>query len=953
MPRTDTVCCEQTGAVIVTDFSLSFGPFRLNPTRRVLLRDGKPLRLGSRALDLLIALVDGGKDLTSKEDLLKRVWPDTFIEEANLRVHVAALRKLLGDEGTGDQYIGTVAGRGYCFVAPVVRIDETAGDPVSAAPPRATETARHLPASITRVIGRSDSIDAISSQLAKRRFVTIVGPGGIGKTTVALAVSAHLADCYPHRVCFVELASLSDSRLIPGALASVLGLATLGDQPIAALVAHLQNKSMLIVLDNCEHALDAVAVLAESLLRGAPGIHLLATSRQPLRGEGEFLYHLTALAVPPRDDKLSISEALGFSAVELFAERAVASLDSFELTGDNVPTVIDICRRLDGIPLAIELAAARVDLFGVDGLASRLHDCFSILTKGRRTALPRHQTLRATLDWSFELLPDAEKLVLPRLATLIGEFTMEAAIALGSGAEPAPADVVDTITGLIEKSLIATDLSGNVVHYRLLSTTRTYALEKLRLNGEADSMARCHALHFNKLARQAETDWETLPAAQWLSIYGRSIDDMRSAIDWALAENGQLSIGLDITIATAPLWFQLSLMDEYRERLQRALECIARSTTADLAREVRLRIALGHAVWYAANDTDLMRGAFTRALEISEAINDRSAQLQALWGMWAVQRSRGAYKDALEVAKQYEEVATAFGDPKFISLANRILSVNHHYLGDQDLALRLVTSVQSLAAQSGPRKVRSANNDFQLDRHVAMTTLLSRIRWLQGFPDQAAAGAREAIEAALKTGHVLSLGYALCMAGCPVALWTGDLAEARRCTDLLREYAATNGLYSVWGECYEHVVRLREGAEEQALLADYIEPRVDVSTISQFAGLGLDTISASLSTDNDPPDALWSYPEMLRVDAELILHAGSPDAEKKAEAKLLRSLDLAQSQSLLSFELRSATSLARLWGGTRHAAKARTLLQATCDKFTEGLTTTDMKKARHLFEQLS
>jgi predicted ATPase/DNA-binding winged helix-turn-helix (wHTH) protein len=937
----------------VTESSLSFGPFLLNPTRRVLLRDGKPLRLGSRALDLLIALVGAGKDLISKDDLLKRVWPDTFIEEANLRVHIAALRKLLGDEGTGDQYIGTVAGRGYCFVAPVVRLDEAAQKLVSVPPPAPAETARHLPASITRVIGRTASVDAISSQLARRRFVTIVGPGGIGKTTVALAVATHLADSYPQRVCFVELASLSNPQLIPGALAAVLGLATLGDQPLPALVAHLQNKSMLIVLDNCEHALDAVAVLAERLLRGAPDIHLLATSRQPLRCEGEFLYHLAALAVPPRDGMPSISEALGFSAVELFAERAAASLDSFELTGGNVATVIDICHRLDGIPLAIELAAARVDLFGVEGLALRLNDCFSVLTKGRRTALPRHQTLRATLDWSFELLSDVEKIVLLRLATLIGEFTMDTAIALGSGTGSAPADIVDTITGLIEKSLVATDLSGNVVHYRLLSTTRAYALEKLGLSGEADSMARCHAGYFSKLARQAEADWETLPAAQWLSIYGRSIDDVRSAIDWALSDNGELAIGLDITTATAPLWFQLSLMDEYRERLQRALECLARSPTADPTREVRLQIALGHAVWYAANDTDRMQDAFARALEISEAIGDRSAQLRALWGVWAVLRSRGTYKDALLVAKRYEDVAVAFGDPKFVSLANRILSVNHHYLGQQDLALRLVASVQSQAVQSGPQKVRTANNDFQLDRNVAMTTLLSRIRWLQGFPDQAATGAQEAIEAALQTKHVLSLGYALCMAGCPVALWTGDVTEAKRCTGLLREYAARNGLYSSWGECYEHIVRLRGGTEQQALMAAYIEPRVDVSTISHFADLSLEAISADLATDDRPPDVLWSYPEVLRTNAELILHAGSPNAEKMAEAKLVESLGVAQSQSLLSFELRSATSLARLWGRTKRAAKARTLLRTTCDKFTEGFTTTDMKQAQRLIEELS
>jgi len=936
----------------VSDFLLSFGPFQLHPARRILVRAGKPLRLGSRTLDLLIALVENGKDLISKEDLLKRVWPDTFIEEANLRVHVAALRKLLGDEGTGDQYIGTVAGRGYCFVAPVVRIDEPTGDTVISAFP--APPVRHLPASITRVIGRADAIDLVSSQLACRRFVTIVGPGGIGKTTLALAVAGHLTNAYPDQTCFVELASLADPRLIPGALASLLGAATLGDQPIRSLVAHLEKKTMLIVLDNCEHTLDAVAFLAESLLRGAPGIHLLATSRQPLRGEGEYLYHITPLTVPPGDSTPSLSKALGFSAVELFAERAAASLDSFELSRNNVATVIEICRRLDGIPLAIELAAARVNLFGLEGLALRLNDCFAVLTNGRRTALPRHQTLRATLDWSFELLSGTEKSVLARLAVLVGEFTMDAAIYLGSGStKSAPADLVDTITGLIEKSLVATDLSDNVVHYRLLNTTRAYALEKLGSSSEADAMAHRHATYFCSLARQAETDWETLPAAQWLSIFGRSIDDMRAAIDWAFSGGGELTIGLDTIIATAPLWFQLSMMDEYRERLLRALAFIADSTTADLAREVRLQIALGHAVWYAANDTDRMQDAFTRALEISEAIDDRSAQLRALWGMWAVLRSRGAYKDALLVAKRYEDVAAAFGDPKFVSLANRILSVNHHYLGQQDLALRLVASVQSRAVESGPQKVRTANNDFQLDRNVAMTTLLSRIRWLQGFPDQAATGALEAIEAALQTKHVLSLGYALCMAGCPVALWTGDVAEARRCTGLLREYAARNGLYSRWGECYEHVVRLRGGTEQQALMAAYIEPRVDVSTISQFSDLTLEAISADPATDNGPLDLLWSYPEVLRVNAELILRAETPDSAKIAEEKLVQSLGLAQSQSLLSFELRSATSLARLWGRTKRVAKARTLLRATCDKFTEGFTTTDMKQAHRLIEELS
>ena len=571
---------------------------------------------------------------------------------------------------------------------------------------------------------------------------------------------------------------MSDSGLIPGALASVLGLATLGDQPIPALVAHLQNTSMLIVLDNCEHALDAVAVLVESLLRGAPGVHVLATSRQPVRAEGEFLYHITALAVPPRDGVPPVADALRFPAVELFADRASASLDTFELTDDNVVSVVDICHRLDGIPLAIELAAARVGTLGLDGLALRLNDCFSVLTKGRRTAC--HATRPCVRHWigtsSSSPMQRSSSCRDWRRWSAISPWRRPSR-SVRDRAGGVSVDAMDAFTGLIEKSLVATDVSGNVMHYRLLSTTRAYALEKLRLNGEAEAMGRCHAAYFVQLARQAEKSWETLPAAQWLSVYGRGIDDMRVAIDWAFSGIGELAIGLDLMIATAPLWFQLSLMDEYRERLQRALERITGLPLADPAREARLRIALGHAIWYSANDVDRMQDAFTRALEIAEEIGDHSAQLQALWGMWAALRSRGAYQAALGVAKKYEEVAVGFGDPKFVSLANRILSVNNHYLGRQDQALCLIASVQGEAARSDPDRGGSANNDFQLDRSVAMTALSARIAWLQGFPDRAAAAAREAVEIALRTRHVLSLGYALCMAGCPVALWNGDLRK--------------------------------------------------------------------------------------------------------------------------------------------------------------------------------
>lgn len=926
------------------NFSLSFGPFSLDPEHRTLLRDGKPVHLGSRALDLLIALVENRENLTSKEVLIKRVWPDTFIEEANLRVHVAALRKLLGDQNTGVEYISTISGRGYCFIAPVVCAERA---PTAPAPETHSipEVGSDLPRSLTRIIGRGECIDSICNQLLHHRFVTIVGPGGVGKTTVALGVAAKVVDTNLARACFVDLAQLTDGRLIPGSVASAIGLPTLGDKPLVSLAARLRKAPILIVLDNCEHVLDAVAPLAETLLKSAPDIRLLITSRQPLRADGEFLYHLPGLDFPSGTDATTVTEALRFSAVELFAERAAASLENFALDERNTSAVSQICRRLDGIPLAIELAAARVNLVGTDGLAAQLKDSFALLTRGRRTALPRHQTLRATLDWSFNLLPEEEKLVLARLAVLSGQFTLDAAIALCTVGETPPRDSIEWITGLAEKSLVTTDLGGKVVRYRLLSATRAYALEKLHQSGQQQSLSQSHALHFAAVARKSKVDWETVPASEWIQHYGHTIDDMRSAIDWALSSSARQSVAFDIIVDTAPLWFRLSLMDEYRERLLRALEC----SDIDLPRKSRLLIALGHAAWYALSDVAQMEDSFGKALEIAEKIEDRSAQLQSLWGMWAVRRSRGEYRKALSLASQYEEVATTFGDSKSTSLANRILSVNHHYLGHQEIARSLVETVQS--QRDWP--VRSVNNDFQLDMHVAMTTLMSRIQWLQGFPDQAMANARDAVRAALEVNHVLSLGYAICMAGCPVALWTGDLAQARHCIRLLSKYAAGNRLYSSWGKVFEHVLQLRECEKKDVLVAQYIEAKLDVCSISALADLSAAKLESGTFSDPLPADERWSYPEVLRVKAEMELSKGRAARDNVAEELLLESLNLSKSQSLLSFELRASVSLARLLGRTGRAAQARSMVEASFGKFTEGFTTSDLIAAEGIIADLS
>jgi DNA-binding winged helix-turn-helix (wHTH) protein len=369
--------------------SFAFGSFRLVPGQRVLLEDGKPLRLGSRALDILITLVESAGATIRKEQLITRTWPDTFVDEGALRVHVAALRKALGDGRAGKRYIANNPGRGYSFVAPMVREQRQP----ATAPPPAAAVGGNLPAPLTRILGRDDVIAALTTQLSQRRFLTVVGPGGVGKTAVAIAVAQNVSASYKDGIWFVGLSSLADPDLVPSALTAVLGISQPSLNAISGLAAWLRDKHLLIVLDSCEHVIAAAARIAEEILRAARHVSILATSREPLRAEGEWVHRLASLRVPPDSAAFATDDVLEYPAVELFTERAAAVVEELSFGSAELPAVVEICRKLDGMPLALELAAAQVDVFGIEGLAARLSDRFTVLTKGRRTSLPRHQTL--------------------------------------------------------------------------------------------------------------------------------------------------------------------------------------------------------------------------------------------------------------------------------------------------------------------------------------------------------------------------------------------------------------------------------------------------------------------------------------------------------------------------------------------------------------------------------
>src|SRR5437763_2422489 len=403
--------------------AIAFGPFRLLAAQRLLLEGDQPVRLGSRAFDILATLLERPGDVIGKDELISRTWPKTFVEDANLKIQISALRRALGDGQGGRRYIATIPGRGYNFVAPV-RFEKP-----PRAPPPATivsAAAHNLPLAATRMIGREEAVASLVSRLSRERLLTIVGAGGIGKTTVALAVAERMIADYEHGVWLADLSPLGDPRLVPSAVATVLGLEVRTDNPLPGLVAGLRDKRMLL-LDNCEHVIDAAASLAAAVLSGVPRVNILATSREPLGVAGERSHRLGPLGSPPTSSGLTAAEAAVSPAVQLFIERVTAIVEDFALTDANAPLIVEICQKLDGLPLAIEFAAPRVEVLGVEGLAAGLNHSLPLLTARRRTTLPRHRTMRAVVEWSYGLLSEAEQRFFRALGIFAGGFTVEAA----------------------------------------------------------------------------------------------------------------------------------------------------------------------------------------------------------------------------------------------------------------------------------------------------------------------------------------------------------------------------------------------------------------------------------------------------------------------------------------------------------------------------------------------
>ncbi|HTZ71654.1 MAG TPA: hypothetical protein VMB71_13445, partial [Acetobacteraceae bacterium] len=665
----------------------------------------------------------------------------------------------------------------------------------------------------------------------------------------------------------------------------------------------------------------------------------------------------------PDSSELSAMEALAYPAVQLFVERATSAAHRFEFRDADASVVSKICRKLDGIPLAIELAAGRVDVFGTLGVATRLEDRIRLLTQGRRTARPRHRTLEATLDWSFDALPEPEQTLLCRLAVFAGDFTLDAADAVATYDPLGVADIAELVASLVSKSLLNAEVGTGFALYRLLDTTRAYALQKLQEKGETDACARRHASYFRSRLETAGTDNPKAPA-----IGPTDIDEARVALDWAFANSGDVALGVALADACLPLWSGFSLAGDCCRYVTQAVRALKAGETGNDLVTMRLLAALGAALIYTKGPGPEADAVWAEALAIAQSHHDSEYEIRTLWGMWSSHFNSGQYLASLDIGRRFREAATSAADHEAALIGDRIVAVSMFYLGDHTGARQTIDSM--LGHYVRPR-ARSHILRFQFDQRVVARTVRARLNWALGFPDQALQEAKELIGEATEVDHAMSLCLALAQAACPVTLLCGDMAAAQAYIELLVRHSAQNGLdiWHSWGKCFSAMLLIEHGNIDRGLKALYraLDELPQGAFYMRYTGFqgalaqalgtagevsnGLATIEDVLARC-DRNNERWYIAECARIKGELLRQRRTPHADEEARAEFVRSIDLARDMQTPSWELRAVVSLARLLRDHGRMIEAREVLAPVYDRFAEGFETADLQSAGNLLGEL-
>ena len=670
------------------------GPFRLDPEAGALTHAGRPVGLGPRAVAVLSVLVERANEYVTKASLIDAAWPNVVVEEANLAVQISAIRRVLAQAPGGEHWVETLARRGYRFVGPVTLLMDNRKPRVGSERPRS-----NLPAPLTSFVGRERELVDTKRLLSRCRLLTLVGIGGIGKTRLALQAAAEVVDAYRDGVWYVDLAPRADVALVSSAAAQVLGVREAAGTPLLqALCDHVKGRQLLLLLDNCEHLLTGCTALADALLCSAAELSIIATSREPLHVSGEQTYPLPALSLP---NPMAIAESMHRSeAVQLFLERAEKQQPGFALTDARASTVAQLCIHLDGIPLALELAAARVRSLSIEEINARLTDRFKLLTGGIRTALPRQQTLRSSIDWSYDLLRESEQALLCRVSVFAGGWTIAAAeqVCIGDGIDEGA--VLDLLSSLADKSLVMTEERNGATRFRLLETMRQYAGERLREHGEDAHWRKRHFAYFLAVVLEAETHLRGADEQAWLDRLEVEHDNLRSALAWSSGAGGDAAGGLRLAGAFWRFWLLRGYLSEGRGWLSDLL-AIAAGGEDPAARAKALNGAGVLACQQA--DFPTARILHEEGLAIRRKLGDRRGIAVSLHNLGLVACDQGDYPSARALHEESLAVFRELGErPGIAHSLNNQGDVAYHQ-GDYDFARTLYEESQAIHRELGDK----------------------------------------------------------------------------------------------------------------------------------------------------------------------------------------------------------------------------------------------------------
>ncbi|PXA86897.1 hypothetical protein DMC47_33545 [Nostoc sp. 3335mG] len=882
---------------------IAFGPFVLHLRQRALTRDGMPVPLNPRSIELLIALAEKPGEVLSKYDLMQRIWPDRIVAEVNLRVAVTALRRGLAQGGADEAYVLSVPGRGYALSRDVRleiwprREDELAhaGSPSTVVPGR-------LPLLLKPVIGREAAIERILRHLDRNRLITITGPGGIGKTTVAI-VAASKASPAMDEVVFVDFAPARDPGLVLARIAASMTAERVAGDPMQAIIAAAGHRRLLLVLDNCEHVLDPLAEVVHIILQVVPHAKIVVTSREPLHIEGEIIHRLDGLTLPPAGFGGGAQAALAHAAIRLLIDRVQAIDPRFMLSDDEAAAAAEICRRLDGMALAIQLAAGRVATFGLTEVAARLDDRFRFLNGGSRTALPRHQTLDAAIGWSFELLNEKEQLVCARLSIFSRDFSLEDATHVAGWAPILPHEATTIIASLVEKSLIVFVADPARPHYRFLETVRDFARSRLRVYDPGQRLvdrlverliADCG--RFAELIRQGE-------GIEATAFARRRVDDLRYVVERSF-EAGDSALQSALLANIAPLLLHLGSIFELSDWCRRAIEMA--ESPAD---RLPLLMYRAHAVNLSHPDKRVQTALYTEAVDIAERLGDHDRELRARWGLSFGTGPGRTAGQCLSASEDFGRRAQDLGDASAFYVAESSRGRALHDLG----AFRRSFEAHRHVVDHYRHDLAAADaNRFNANHRSLSLCDLSELCWQFGDMRQA----EEWNEAAIREAgeHLPTLFNPLSQYLCRTIWEATDWEKVAALFDTFVRRFDVDGRWKSWIRMLSGIIEIQQhGAEDafsrldpdilagrwQAMDGRYIW--IVVHYIQCCLTLGRSALARRLAdqliVELEERGAIWMMPEALRLQA--LSHAGTDPA--KADACFEAARDCATRIEAVSF----------------------------------------------------